>query len=605
MSSKFLNLLDGTMFFNAFSSGATAVIREQNDLNRINVFPVPDGDTGTNLASTMRSILELTDVSHSIGKTTRSIADAALMGARGNSGAIFAQYMHGLSTIIGDRDSIDRKTFAKAAHEAISYAYDAMVTPVEGTMLTVMKDWAEALVAIEDSERSFFEMVERSNEVALKSLEETPEKLAVLKKAGVVDAGAKGFVAFIEGIKTFLSGRGVNLEDEIIPDIELKKHVHIDEGNIKNRYCTEAIIEGSRLDVNEIKSIISQFGDSALVAGTDTKARIHVHTNEPAELFFKLKDFGTVTQQKVDDMEMQYRVSQKRKYPIALVVDSVCDLPKEVIDYYQIQMVPLYLNFGKSQYLDKITLKADQFYTLLDTTEDYPVSAQPGLNTFQNLYHFLGTHYDSIIAIHVSDKLSGTWNASTKAAERMKSKKMSVINSRHVSGSIGLLALTAARMIEEGRSHDEIAETIESLSKNTRIFVSVNTLKYMVKGGRVSPVLGLVGKAMNLKPIVSVDKEGNSKLYGKAFSKLGNMKKILGFVEELNRKCNVVSYNITHAHAHKTAKAYEESLMKLLGKKPEYIMEVSPVVGISSGVGAVSVSVLCERDTWSPDVNIK
>lgn len=118
-------------------------------------------------------------------------------------------------------------------------------------------------------------------------------------------------------------------------------------------------------------------------------------------------------------------------------------------------------------------------------------------------------------------------------------------------------------------------------------------------------MLGLVGKAFNLKPIVSVDREGNSKLYGKAFSKLGNMKKILGFVEELNKKCHVVSYNITHAHAHKTAKAYEDSLTKLLGKKPEYIMEVSPVVGISAGVGAVSVSVLCERDTWSPDVQIK
>ena len=604
MDSRSMNLLDGTMFFSAFSSGATAVIKEQNYLNKINVFPVADGDTGTNLASTMKYILELTSVSKSIGKTTRSIADAALMGARGNSGAIFAQYMHGLSTAIGNRESIDRQTFARAAQEAISYAYNAMVTPVEGTMLTVMKDWADALNTIDGSDKSLLEVITQSHAVAQKSLEETPEKLSILKKAGVVDAGAKGFVAFIEGIKTFLSGKGVNLEDEIIPDVELRNHVHIDEGNIENRFCTEAIIEGTKLNIEGIKSIISESGDSALVAGTESKVRIHVHTNEPAELFYKLKDFGAVTQQKVDDMEMQFRVSQKRKYPIALVVDSVCDLPKEVIDYYQIQMVPLYLNFGQSQYLDKITMKADQFYSLLDSADEYPVSAQPGMNTLQNLYHFLGTHYDSIIAIHVSDKLSGTWNASTKAAEKLK-KKISVINSRHVSGSIGLLALKAARMIEEGSVHDDIVETIESLTKNTRIFVSVNTLKYMVKGGRVSPVLGLVGKVMNLKPIVSVDREGNSKLYGKAFSKLGNMKKILGFVEELNSKCNVVSYNITHAHAHKTAKAYEDSLTKLLGRKPEYIMEVSPVVGISAGVGAISVSVLCKSDTWAPNVRIK
>jgi len=123
MDSRSMNTLDGTMFFNAFSSGASAVIKVQNDLNKINVFPVPDGDTGTNLASTMRHILELTDVSNSIGKTTRSIADAALMGARGNSGAIFAQYMHGLSTAIGNRESIDR-----LSHERLKKQYPTLMT---------------------------------------------------------------------------------------------------------------------------------------------------------------------------------------------------------------------------------------------------------------------------------------------------------------------------------------------------------------------------------------------------------------------------------------------------------------------------------------------
>ncbi len=233
MDSRSMNLLDGTMFFNAFSSGASAVIKVQNDLNKLNVFPVPDGDTGTNLASTMRYILELTDVSSSIGKTTRSIADAALMGARGNSGAIFAQYMHGLSNVIGNRESIDRQTFARATQEAISYAYDAMVTPVEGTMLTVMKDWADALNNIDGSDKSLLEVIAQSNAVAQKSLEETPEKLAILKKAGVVDAGAKGFVAFIEGIKTFLNGKCVNLEDEMIPGVELRNHVHMTKGTLR------------------------------------------------------------------------------------------------------------------------------------------------------------------------------------------------------------------------------------------------------------------------------------------------------------------------------------------------------------------------------------
>lgn len=605
MENKIQKVIDGPTLFNAFFSGARAVIKEQGYLNKINVFPVPDGDTGTNLASTMKSIIELTAVSQSIGKTSRSIADAALMGARGNSGAIFAQYIHGLSNAIGNKESLDSRSFARAIREAVPYAYDAMTTPVEGTMLTVMKDWAEALNSAGGSENSFLEMITRSNEIAKKSLEETPEKLDALKKAGVVDAGARGFVAFVEGIKIFLSGKTVEMEDEVIPDIELHNHVHVDETNIQFRYCTEAIVEGTGIDQESLKRDAGSYGDSIVVVGSNKRTRVHIHTNEPADLFYRLGKYGSITQQKVDDMEMQYRVSQRRKYPIALVIDSVCDLPREIIDYYQIHVVPLFLNFGESHYLDKITIKPDQFYSMLESTDIYPVSAQPGINSFQNLYHFLATHYDSVIAIHVSDKLSGTWNSSLKAAERLKGKKISVINSRHVSGSFGLLVLRAAQLIENGTDHDEIVKTIESLTKNSRIFVSVNTLKYMVKGGRVSPMKGLLAKMMNLKPIVSVDEEGNSKLYGKAFSRLGNMKKILGYIDELNRKCRIENYNITHAHAPKQAKAFEESLTKLLGKKPEFIMEVSPVVGISAGIGAVSVSVLCERNTWSEEIKVR
>lgn len=603
MDSQIVSVIDGPTFFNAFFSGAKAVINEQGYLNKINVFPVPDGDTGTNLASTMRAIVELTAVSQSVGKTTRSIADAALMGARGNSGAIFAQYVHGLSNAIGNRESLDSADFARATNEAISYAYRAMSSPVEGTMLTVMKDWAESLDSLGSSKKSLLEMITQSNEVAKKSLSETPEKLEVLKKAGVVDAGARGFVAFVEGIKVFLSGKTVETA-EVIPDLELRNHVSVDESNIKFRYCTEAMIEGDSLEPDAIKAQAASFGDSLALAGSGKKVRLHIHTNEPAELISSLRGWGAISQQKVDDMEMQYRISQKRKADIALVTDSVCDLPREVLDYYQILMVPLYLNFAQTQYLDKVTIKADQFYSLLETSAEHPVSAQPGMNSFQNLYHFLTTHYDSVIAIHVSDKLSGTYNSSLKAAERLEHAKISVINSKHVSGSFGLLVLRAAQLIEEGKSHEEVVREVNSLVKKARIFVSVDTLEYMVRGGRVSPMKGSLAKALNLKPIVSLDEEGNSKLYGKAFSKLGNMKKILGFLEKLNRECTIQAYNIAHAHAHKAAKAFEESLSKLLGKKPEYIMEVSPVVGISAGVGAVSVSILCEKDTWTDEIEL-
>lgn len=193
-----LTKINGQTIYQAFISGANEVIKEKIELNRINVFPIADGDTGNNLAYTMNSIIENAEPFASPKETLGSIADAALMGARGNSGIIFAQFINGVFMETDDTDYFEMKDFARIVKKAGEYAYKAISDPVEGTMITVIDEWADSLVYLADSSKDFLELFSDSLKDAWVSLNETSEKLQVLKDANVVDSGGKGFVHLLK-----------------------------------------------------------------------------------------------------------------------------------------------------------------------------------------------------------------------------------------------------------------------------------------------------------------------------------------------------------------------------------------------------------------------
>jgi len=588
-----IRYLDGQRLYNAVLVGGNSVIKDQKYLNKINVFPVPDSDTGTNLASTMRSIAEGAVPARSFNTTLSSIADAALSGARGNSGLIFAQFLYGINEEIKNGNQISTRAFGEAVKKAVRYAYRSIVSPVEGTMLTVMKDWAESVYRQRSKKIDFADLLSYSLQIAKKSLLETPKKLAVLAKAGVVDAGAKGFVDFLEGITDFIKkGKLKNIsKPEVLWD-DSEFSVHADQESIEHRYCTEALLTGKNMDLERLREEIRPFGSSAIIAGSQEKSRIHIHTDDPADLFFLLKDYGSITQSKVDDMKKQYEVSHKRKSKIGLVTDSSCDLPQNIIDEHQIQVIPFYLSFGETLFLDKVTITPDQFYTLLRTHKEHPKSSQPSPKHVQNFFSFLASHYESLIVVHISDKLSGAQRLSKDASSVIKNKKISLINSRHLSASLGLIVLRIAEAIREDIEHDKIVELAEQWISKTKIFVDIQTLKYMVRGGRVSPLKGLLAKILNLKPIISLDSEGKATAFGKSFSRKANMKKIIQIVKDLSSKGEIWNYALVHAQNLDRAQMYASKLEEALHKKPAYIIDISPVIGVHNGIGAVGISLM-------------
>ncbi len=588
-----IKYLDSQRLYNAFFTGGIAVISNQDYLNKINVFPIADADTGTNMASTMRSIIEGTRIYPSVKDTSRSIADAALMGARGNSGVIFAQFVHGFSTEIQHEKRLGAESLASCLKKAVDYAYESILEPVEGTILTVMKDWAYAIEKYTEKNSDMVEVFSQSFLTAQASLAETPQKLKILAESGVIDAGAQGLVNFLEGIIKFIShGKLKAISKDTLPWFDSEIHPTDHAGDLKYRYCSEAIITRIKLTVQDFQRHVAVYGDSLVVAGDQEKIHLHIHTNQPSELFYNMKEYGEIVQIKVDDMKKQYEVSRERKTPVALVTDSACDIPEELVKHYQIHMLPFQVSFGKNLFLDKLTMTSEQFYEMLKTDKHHPQSAQPNYKTIQNLFAFLTSHYESVIAIHISDKLSGVYQQSVMAGNNIKNKLITVINSRHLSVSEGLVVMRIAQAIEAGLAHDEIISKAGEWIDKTKIYVDINTLKYMVRGGRVSPVNGFVAQLLNVKPIVSLDSEGKGVAFGKSFSRKGNMKKIIKIISAMKEHGEIWNYAIVHSQAPERANVYAEQLTHILDKQPAYIMNISPVVGVHNGIGALAIGVM-------------
>jgi uncharacterized protein len=253
----------------------------QQRIDDLNVYPVPDGDTGTNLTLTVRAIVTALEKSNADGHeaVARELSRAALMGARGNSGVIFSQIVRGFADVLGERDPIDEPTIARAFRSASDAAYRAVRRPVEGTMLTVIREMAEAAESHEAQALARPELLSFIVAKGEESLARTPELLAVLKEAGVVDAGGAGLLEIIKGVRAAVAG-------EAVPDLPAAATSPLSVDAVHQelsdyRYCTVFLVEGSELDVDGLERELERLGDSLLVVGDSSAVKVHVHTDDP------------------------------------------------------------------------------------------------------------------------------------------------------------------------------------------------------------------------------------------------------------------------------------------------------------------------------------
>ncbi|HSG67670.1 MAG TPA: DegV family protein, partial [Bacteroidales bacterium] len=232
--------------------------------------------------------------------------------------------------------------------------------------------------------------------------------------------------------------------------------------------------------------------------------------------------------------------------------------------------------------------------------EVVPSTSQVNEYTFINMYSHLASHYDAIIALHLTGQFSGTYANSVKAARRIEKefgKPVHVFDSRNLSGALGLMVLKTAMEIEAGSSFETIIARLEEWRDNARIFVSVKNLKYMIRGGRVSGPKGMIAKALGLNPVISMNKEGKSILFGKTFSQKASLEKIFRHIEKLISGDKVWNYIILHAQNPEGALLAKQRLEHIIGKGPVSVVNISPVIGMHAGQGAIAIAVLNEKET--------
>jgi DAK2 domain fusion protein YloV len=304
LTNKTANFCSGRGLRRALEASTAWLERHVEIINALNVYPVPDGDTGTNMLLTMRaSLQELNNApAESASAVTHAVSYGALMGARGNSGVILSQLFRGLARSLDKKETFTAQELAKAMTEASVTAYKGVIKPVEGTILTVAREAAEAAVAAAEENNDLLYVLERTVMEARHSVARTPSLLSVLAEAGVVDAGGQGLFVILEGALRFMQGEEVGELPIIEAGVELEVPVEEEYG-----YETMFILRGEDLNVEEIREAIAAMGESVLVVGDSRAVKVHIHSMEPGRPLDYAAKLGSLTQISVENLQEQYQ----------------------------------------------------------------------------------------------------------------------------------------------------------------------------------------------------------------------------------------------------------------------------------------------------------
>ena len=588
--------MNGIEFYRGLSAGINNLLNYKNKLDEINVFPVPDGDTGTNMCFTLLPIIEECNdqITENVGESLDIIADLALESARGNSGTIIAQFLHGLRRACRNKDTIDVNDFSKALTSGYDSAIESLMKPEEGTIITVMRDVSEKSKELcVNEEISFETFLDKCYHESVVSLEKTKNILKILRKSDVVDAGALGFVLLMQGWlnsvqkNTKIQSQHLNISYDHEKIESLKKDIDF---TIKNKFCTECAIESNSIDKAELKETIKSLGDSMVMAGTQKRVKIHIHTNTPTKFFKICGAYGKVVDRKVDDMTKQeHTIHHTGSSGIAIVVDSGADIPEEYEN--EIQVVPVRYSFGNQQHIDKVTQTTKEFYQQMKTDSNHPKTSQPTPGDFKKIYNFISSHYDSIISIHLSKKVSGTYQSGINAAKNIKVKNIKVLDSYSASVGLGLLAIHAVDLKQNGVSYNKIIKSVEEIKNKIQLFLLVKDLTYMVKGGRLPGKVKTIANLFRITPILG-NKNGKIAPRGVFF---GNKNRIQKYVKFLGSKIKEdKKYHVMIAHANDLQNG--EKLLNLLLKKhrnitKHYLVELGGGLGAHAGPGGLAIGI--------------
>jgi DegV family protein with EDD domain len=518
-----------------------------------------------------------------------TMAQASVRGARGNSGMMLSQFLLGFRDGIGQRLRVNAAELAAAIGLGFERLQASLDEPMEGTILTVAREAAaEAGRARGESDLRVF--MSRIVNEADAALQRTPELLAALKTAGVVDAGAKGFVRLLEGVKRLIEEGHVaqGAVDRLSASSSAAAQTEV-EADRDYRYCTELMIRAPKLpDAADVRKGLRAHGGSIVVLSTGDLLKAHVHTDAPEAVFKLASTWGTLESTKADDMRAQHQALQARR-PIAFVSDTACDLPDELVLQYDIGLVPTQLIVDDRAYRDRLELTSSEFFRRLRAGHDASTS-QPAPQAFTDAYQDAARAADHVIAVILSSALSGTYANAEAAAKRFDAARVTVVDSRSATLGEGLLVIRGVELAAAGwKAHDIVRELLRIRAQSGGFF-TVDSLDRLVRSGRLGRGRAWLGTKLNLKPVMALTMEGKIEPVGRVRGRDAARSRMLVLLDRaLTPRPRALRLGIAHGDIPEFAEALRVELVARYQPMQCLVTPITPVIAAHTGIGAWGV----------------
>ncbi len=589
-----------------FLAASKRIEKDKEKINKINVFPVPDQDTGGNLAKTLNGVREAIEGKEfkDLSEFSEAALDGALTAAQGNAGVIYTGFLAGFlpslneNSVNSDKkdfsDRIDAEKLAIAFEKGRERAWQSIQNPKPGTILDIIDATVQVFKEEAKKEKNIVVIFKKAVKKAKEALLATPEKMELLKKANVVDAGGLGFLMILESylevltplfFKTSISGKK--------PSGKSKRFVQM----FSNRYEVVALIENPRFSEDEIKNKLKKLGNSIDIVQVGNRIKIHIHTDFPDNVKNIMKNIGQIQTLREQDMAKEVVGEPSiKKVSIGIVTDEIADLLPKIVEKYQIEVVPF-----KIDWPDGENLAGDNIYQKMREAEKAGIKTLPKtsqaspkefLDAFKRQFE---KGFEEIVCITLSSKLSGGYNSACQARDILpeeQKNKVFIIDSYQATCGEALLVLKAIELIQEQRGVSEIIQELKNTIPNIYVYVFLKDPKWLEWGGRISHSQANWIRRLQkigVRPLLGI-KDGVVEQIGFRFGVKETPEAIFKEIETKSKKVRKngkkIRVVITHCDNLEEAEKLKD-ILKNIKAEVSFINLTGSVVGVHVGPGAL------------------
>jgi len=568
--------------------------KEKENINKINVFPIPDQDTGNNLAKTLAGIKEAIENKdyNSAEDLANDILEASLSSAQGNAGVIYTGFLAGFLSQIGRKD-IDAKTLGEAFRKGAERAKQSIQNPKEGTILNVITAAAESLEKEAKKQKNIPSALKEASKAAGEALLKTREQMPVFKKANVVDAGGLGFVMILESYLDALKDKKTASFSKIKPLEKAKNIVQI----ISARFEVVALIEDPRASDIEMRRFLSRFGNSLDIVQIKNKMKIHIHTDLPDDVVSAIRQKGRIVSLRTEDMAKEIVGEPSiKKTTIGLVTDPLANLTDKIISRYDIEIVKYVYSWPEENMLRGENIYQKMKDAASKGIANLPKTSQPSPKDFLEAFKKkLEQGYKDVLCINFSSKLSGGYNSACQAKNLLpenQKQKIHIFDSMNASAGQALIVLRAIELIQTRRNIKEALSSLKKEADKVKMYGMPQDPKWLEWGGRISKSQAQWLKRLQkirINPLLGIKKGKIEKIGFSAGAKEMSealFKKIMSDTKILRKENKNIRIVITHCDNLQGAKKLKE-MLRQENFEVSFVNLTDSVIGVHTGPGTL------------------